>query len=209
MRKKCLWILWTMLLLTGLPNESALAGSYPETTALETPLPYQEAQTMAGMTAKNGVFLAAHLLSDKESKNYFAHELSEDEYLPILVVVSNTTPLRLLVQGADATLLAQGREITQTPGSEVMLQSREHISLQVVSMDRPERKYNEYAIRQAAHFQNFNRKGLSHRILEPGQSVSGMIFFPGRNIDKDALNLRILAQDLGQIRYLELEARVQ
>lgn len=203
-------ILGAMILLAGSLSTTARAwDTAPETTALETPLPYQEAQNMTGAAEKNGIFLAAQALTDKESKKYFAHDLNEDGYLPVLMVVSNTTPLRLLVQGADATLLAGGKEISQTPGGEVMLKSREHTSLQVVSMDRPERKYNQYAIRQAALFLDFNQKGMSHRILEPGQSVSGMVFFPGKNLDPKDLAIHLIVQDLSRVRYLALEAKVR
>lgn len=208
--KNSLRILLAIFLMTALEAPKALAEDFPETAALATPLPSREAPSMPGASENHGVWLAAKTLTDKECTAYFAQTLDDLGVLPVMVVVGNSTSTRLLVQGSDARLFIANGEHAQTPGPEVMRKMKEQIGHGIgIVMDASLRRMNEMAIRQAAHFSNFNNKGLNYRILDPGQSAIGMAYFPAKKLGKEPLTLHLSVQDLDRLRYLDLEAGVQ
>lgn len=208
--KTFLRMFFAIVILTTLVPQKALAENFPETTALATPLPYREAQHIAGVTEKQGIWLAARTLSDKECEVYFAHTMADQGVLPVMVVISNNSRTRLLVQGSDAKLITASGEHSQTPPPEVMAKIREKITHGIgIVMDASLRRMNELAVRQAAHFLNSNNKGLNYQILAPGQSITGMVYFPAKKLGKEPLTLHLSVQDLDRVRYLDLEAGVQ
>jgi len=180
---------------------------YVEVRALETRLPYQEATDLPHSVTKHGISLAAHALNESESINLFAYDLNDDGYLPVKIVLTNTSPLRLLVHGSDVQLSTAGQTFSPVPAAEIIPTVQDHISIPFFNVSKEE-FYNEDAIRKNAVFVNFNQKGLVYRILEPGQSVSGIAYFNRKDLPEDDLSVSLRVQDLGRIRYLTLMAKV-
>ncbi len=181
------------------------AKEFDEVRALQTRLPYEEATSFKGNVVKHGISLAAHPLNKEECEKYFSYDLNGDGYLPVKIVLTNTSALRLLVHGSDVELTAGKQTFTPLPSSELILKIQDDISIPFFNVSKEE-YYNEDAIRKNAIFVNFNQKGLGYRILEPNQSVSGIAFFNSNKLPKKDLSVRLRVQDLGRVRYLSLEA---
>jgi len=180
---------------------------YVEVQSLETRLPYEEAISLPGNVVKNGIALAAHALNKKECIDYFSYDLNADGYLPVKIVLTNNSALRLLVHGADAALTDGKQTFSHVPSSEIIAELQDHISVPFFNVSKEE-YYNEGAIRKNAIFVNYNQKGLGYRILEPGQSVSGIVCFKREKLPQGDFSVSLNVQDLGRVRYLTLKAGV-
>ena len=208
------------LLLTAIAFVSTGCASKPrELKALETPLPMSEAVFESGASEQDGFILAARLMDDDEQDKYLSDDVDSEDFLPVLVTLTNKSRRRVVSKSLEAKLLADDKAYERAPLRDVyeelfveefgpMMLFTNVLFLGLPAIEGANaRKENLEQLKNEAIRNNFFQKSLVQRVVEPGQTINGLVFYEEPS-DDDDMKLQLPIQFLDHISELQLEANV-
>ena len=188
-----------------------------EVRALDRATPFKEASTLKGAAETNGIVLGAEVSHKKTQKHLFTAKMTSYGHLPVLVAVTNSSKDRVAVIAPHVVLCIGDREVHPSPLAEVIedLQDRFEFraalpiifSLGTVLLQG--KYYNAIEERDEALALNVYRRALHERIVEPGRTVIGYVFFPGKSVPREARRiLRVPCKRVDSLEAFPVDAAV-
>lgn len=176
-------VLWALT-----TSHAVQADTSDEIKALNIPIPYRDASMIEGAVALRSAVVAVEYADKKMQERMFARKLDKKFY-PILVRVTNESDQRLLVKAPDSSLIAGVNEVEphqihnvfenliktsktgRAFGSIITLGLSNLLGGNNAVMVRNDGEFNEPLV------QNMYNKALKLSIVEPGDTLSGFLFF--------------------------------
>ena len=179
---------------------------------------FKNAMDFDNYAAVNYVAAGAEVSDPDETDRLFALNVEKLGYLPVLVSVMNNSGGKVLMQGLDAILIVNGEEFRPAPLEEVSFAmqntSDAGIALAGVAnvfafgmgsgdINSMKSKRNE-ALRMNVYY-----KTLQHKLLYPGESAMGYIFYKLDEFDKNqTMSLKLYFQNLERLNYFTVTPQV-
>lgn len=207
-------VLWALT-----TSHATQAGTSDEMKALRVPIPYRDASMIEGAVALQSAVVAVEYADKKMQERMFARKLDKKFY-PILVRVTNESDQRLLVKAPGSSLIAGGNELEphqihhvydnliKTSKTARALGSIITLGLSNLSggnnavMVRNDGEFNEPLV------QNMYNKTLKLSIVEPGDTLSGFLFFDNTASNEKRAELLLPLQYLNTTETFILEVPI-
>ncbi len=186
-------VLWALT-----TSHAVQADISDEMKALNIPIPYRDASMIEGAVALRSAVVGVEYVDKKMQERMFARKLNKKFY-SILVRVTNESDQRLLVKAPDSSLIAGGNEVEPHQIHNVFKNliktsktGRAFGSIMTLGLSNLLGGNNAVMVRNDGEFneplvQNMYNKTLKLSIVEPGDTLSGFLFFDNNaSNDKEA-----------------------
>ncbi len=152
-------------------------------------LSYREAYSFAQKAEKRDIVVGVDVLSKDDQKRYLGGQ--NGKLTALEVAISNDSRFRLYLN--EITLVDSTGTHSQKP-----------LGLDVVAkMVGPSGGGNKNSLHLSILRNNLNEKSLYNQIIEPGQTIQGMVFVRTENL-VPGLALRVDIQNLKRLVYLDI-----
>ena len=195
------------------------AGTSDEMKALRVPIPYRDASMIEGAVALQSAVVAVEYADKKMQERVFARKLDKKFY-PILVRVTNESDQRLLVKAPDSSLIVGGNELEPHQIHHVYdnliktsKTARAFGSIITLGLSNLSGGNNAVMVRNDGEFneplvQNMYNKTLKLSIVEPGDTLSGFLFFDNNASNEKKAELLLPLQYLNTTETFILEVPI-
>lgn len=155
-----------------------------------SPIPFKDASMIQSSQSYDNIYLNAQIIDDIDlQKGYFDENLSSDKIIPVLVYITNYNKQKIVVNGLETSLILNGENLKRIEPKNVInsyiskLQAKFtaiNVGMGIWSLgifnlvgasDADEIAFIE-DIRNI-----FYNKTLKHKVLLPGETTSGFVYF--------------------------------
>lgn len=158
-------------------------------------IPFKEASMLEGFSTIKGVAIHAKIIDKNTQDSYFDENLSSDNIYPVLVRITNDSKRKVVVYSQDSMIKSAGgayKPLAMQPVIELYQRNATALrsafnamgTITTLGMSTIGGEVSEHA-KYAAEIQSikeeirnlFYKKALHERMLYPGDTISGFLFF--------------------------------
>jgi len=150
-------------------------------------LPFNEAEMLTNYVSYKDINLHARVINPQEEKNFFQLEFTKDEYIAVLVTITNNSNKKIIVNSTQADIKGVKKIAAQTVLKKYQTKSS-HVghtlhaiaSLGASSVEKSveDQKYRA----EIKHI--FNKNSLHTDLLYPEATIIGCLYFDKKTFDK-------------------------
>ena len=191
---------------------------YQEQNAQHEPMPFKDASMCAGMVEVDRVFMAAEI-SDKDLQDLlFSFRFESLGYIPVKVTVTNHSPSPVLILGTECTVEMSDMNVepsnvyTVSKKAEGIVRGSEifaYFSMPATYFIATGRIINNLQTIDEAKVSNIYARSFKEKVLPPGQTTIGYVFFDEKGVPEGDKFLQLKIQKFPSINYIDLKAKIQ
>ena len=206
MNKYILFISLILFTLTG----CAIYTNPSEVAAMKTPIPYRDAEVIAGSVSKNNILVAAYIPSSDEQFRTLSEEIDSD-FTPVVVTITNNSKQRVLF--CDAFYTVADKKYVPISSLKVIDGLQGHFWLTMRMFFLPgapmSEAMNEKQRRDEAVAINIYKKQLREKIIIPNSTYQGILFFSSDDVfsDNKKKSMSLRFQSLRQVKYFTIKLK--
>jgi len=188
-------------------------------------LPFKEATMLKGYSEVMDISIHAKSISEDLQESYFDQDLTDDNVYPVLVRITNNSMKKVLLHSMDAKLISQEFKLNRYPLENVITPYQESIirnnailgtignfttlGMRLGSGDA-EADSGDAQARSEAIRNEFYKKSLKEKLLYPGDTISGFVFFNIKEKNQENLkaSLNVKMQFMNSLRKYDLKTDI-
>lgn len=192
--------------------------AYQEQDAQHEPMPFKDASMCVEAVEVDRVFMAAEI-SDKDLQDLlFSFRFESMGYIPVKVTVTNHSPSPVLMLGTECTVETSDMNVepsnvyTVAKKAEGLLSGVEIVTIVFMPLTFFHATgviINNFQTIDEAKVSNIYARSFKEKVLPPGQTAIGYVFFDKKGFPEGDKFLQLKMQKFPSINYIDLKAKIQ